>query len=168
VLDLDPGDDVPWQDVIEAAHLVRARLKGLGLESWPKTTGGKGPHLHVPFEPELCWDDVFAFSRAFAESLAASERGFTTSFNKADREGRILIDYKRNYGTSIAIAAFSPRARPHAPVAVPVSWREVTRKLEPDGWTVQNLGRRLARQRTDPWAGYWSAKQRLTGILKKH
>lgn len=167
VLDLDPGDDVPWDDVIEAAHLVRARLKAVGLECWPKTTGGKGLHLHVPFERELGWDDVFAFSRVFAESLAARERGFTTSFNKADRPGRILIDYKRNYRTSIAIAAFSPRARPHAPVAVPVSWREVTPRLRPDAWTVRNLGKRLARLRTDPWAGYWTAKQRLTGVLKK-
>ena len=167
VLDLDPGEGVGFSKVVAAAHLVRSALEELGLESWPKTTGGKGLHISVPFRPELSWDDAFAFSRRLVQAIAASSPGFTTSFAKARRAGQILLDYKRNYRTSIAVAGFSVRARPDAPVAMPLAWREVSSKLRADEWTVKSVGRRLARLREDPWDRYWRSRQRLTVQMKQ-
>lgn len=151
VFDLDPSDDAPWSHVIDGARLLRRALDRIGLASWPKTAGGKGLHVEVPLARDRSWDDVFAFSRELAERIARDDPRFTSVFAKEHRAGKVLIDYKRNYRTSIAIAAFSPRARPHGPVAVPVSWREVTPRLRPDQWTVATLPRRLARLTRDPW-----------------
>ena len=78
---------------------------------------------------------------------------YTTAFAKAGREKKILIDYLRNNRTNTSVAAFSTRAREGAPVSVPVRWDEVTSALDPTGWTVLTLERRLSRRRVDPWAG---------------
>jgi bifunctional non-homologous end joining protein LigD len=164
VFDLDPGPHVSWREVVDAAHHLRAQLKAVGLESWPKSTGGKGLHVTVPFERGPGWDEAYAFSRAFAEAVAARDARFTTSFSKSDRGRRILVDYKRNYRASIAIAAFSVRARPHAPVAVPLSWSEVTAAQAPDAWTVHTLPPRLARLKRDPWERCFSHTQRLPSL----
>lgn len=166
VFDLDPGDGASWTDVLTAARAVRAALDDLGLASWPRTTGGQGLHVVVPFARDVTWDDAFGFSRAFAEGLAARHPFLTTSFSKDDRTGKILLDYKRNYRTSIAVASYSIRARPHAPLAIPLSWREVTPRLRPDQFTLANTRHRLSRLRTDPWSGYTSCKQRLTPAIR--
>src|SRR5690606_12217517 len=111
------------------------------------------------------WDEAYAWSKAIAIEVAAGAPGLTTSFEKHHRPGKILIDYKRNYRGAIAVAGFSIRARPSAPVAVPIAWREVSPKLRPDQWSVTNLRDRLARLRADPWAGYASCRQELTPVL---
>ncbi len=162
VFDLDPGAGSDWLAVIEAAKLVRRRLADLGLESWVKTTGGKGLHVVVPFRPEHDWDAVFAFARIFAESIVREQPDkYTLSFSKSDRARRVLIDYKRNYRTSIAVAGFSMRARPDGTMSVPLRWSEVTARLRPDAFTVRNIRDRLRRLKSDPWEGYWKAKQLL-------
>jgi bifunctional non-homologous end joining protein LigD len=161
VFDLDPGDGATWVQIVDAARRVRAALRTLKLESWVKTTGGRGVHVVVPFQREHGWDDVFAFSRAIAETIASADPdSFTTSFDKADRIGKVLIDYKRNYRTSIAVAGFSTRARPNGSLSVPIAWRELGPSLRPDQFTVANIRERL-RRRTDPWADLWPAHQRL-------
>ena len=165
VFDLDPGEGATWSQVVDTARLIRDVLGKLDLDSWPRTTGGRGLHVVVPFKAEHSWGDVFAFSRAVAELIVREDRdGYTTSFSKAERRNKILIDYKRNYRTSIAIAGFSTRAKPGAPIATPVAWREVTTKLSSDQFTVTNIRarlRRLERNRSDPWKDFWSSKQRL-------
>ena len=164
VFDLDPGDAATWQQVIAAARRVRDALTSLHLECWPKTTGGRGLHVVVPFARGPSWDSVFEFSRAVALAIEETDRTtFTTSFSRTARSQKVLIDYKRNYRTSIAVAAFSTRARPGAPMSVPVSWREVTARLRPDQFTVANILARIARvaKRGDPWIDYWSCDQRL-------
>jgi bifunctional non-homologous end joining protein LigD len=167
VFDLDPGDGVGWDDVVAVARRVRTHLASLGLASWPRTTGGKGLHVVVPFGRGPTWDEAYAWSRTVAEALAATDRALTTDFDKAHRADKILIDYKRNYRGAIAVAGFSTRARPTAPVAVPIAWREVTSRLRPDQWTVTNLRHRLARLRADPWADYWSCQQTLTTVMAR-
>ncbi|MBZ0232261.1 MAG: non-homologous end-joining DNA ligase [Deltaproteobacteria bacterium] len=167
VFDLDPGDGATWQQVIDAARRLRAHLAALELEAWPRTTGGKGLHVVVPFRRGPTWDEAYAWSKEVAEALAAGDRGLTTAFEKHHRTGKILVDYKRNYRGAIAVAGFSIRARPAAPVAVPIAWREVTSRLRPDQWTVTNLRDRLARLRSDPWAGYASCTQALTPVLAR-
>jgi bifunctional non-homologous end joining protein LigD len=162
VFDIDPGDGVPWRDIVAAARRLRTILKRQKLESWVKTTGGKGLHVVVPFKPEHEWDDVFEFSRAVAEEMATESSKYIVAFDRSERRGKILIDYKRNYRTSIAVAAFSPRATPSGAVSVPVSWEELGRLKSPDSFTVENIRDRLKRLRADPWKGYWSTRQRLT------
>ena len=162
VFDLDPGEGVPWPTVVKAAHDTRKRLEAIGLESFCRTTGGKGLHVVVPLAPEADWSVVKPFCRAFAERMAAEEpTRFLAHLKIADRNGRILVDWLRNGLGSTAIGSFSPRARPGATVATPVSWREVTARLDPAAFTVVTVPARLAKLRADPWRGFAEAEQRL-------
>jgi bifunctional non-homologous end joining protein LigD len=162
VFDLDPGDRVGWAAIVGAARRMRAALETHDLESWVKTTGGKGLHVVVPFRREHDWKAVFDFSRRVAEQVAGDDPdGFTISFDKGARPGKILIDYKRNYRGSIAVAAFSTRARPGGTLSVPVKWEELGRLGGSERWTVVNIRERLRRMKADPWRGYWTTRQRL-------
>lgn len=162
VFDIDPGDGVPWSGVVSAARRLRSALRARDLESWVKTTGGKGLHVVVPFRAEHDWDTVFEFSRNTAAQLADEDPAhYTISFDKTERRGKVLIDYKRNYRTSIAVAALSPRARPRAPLSAPVRWEELGRMTGSDQVNVENIEDRLRRLKSDPWRDYWSIRQRL-------
>jgi bifunctional non-homologous end joining protein LigD len=153
IFDFDPGEGVEWPRVIEGAVAVRERLKGLGLESFVKTTGGKGLHVVVPIKPKAPWKDALAFTRELAEAMAADEPDrYTTTSVKQEREGRIFIDYLRNNREASAVAPYSTRSRPGAPVATPVAWEELSPTLKPNGFTVENLGKRFASLKRDPWA----------------
>jgi bifunctional non-homologous end joining protein LigD len=161
VFDIDPGEGVPWSAVAAAARKLRKILLGLNLESWVKTTGGVGLHVVVPFRPEHTWEAVFAFSRMVADEMVREDPDrYTVSFDRARRKGAILIDYKRNHRTSIAVAGFSPRARPDGSISVPVKWEELGR-ITSDRWNVKNIRDRLRRLTSDPWEGYWSCRQKL-------
>jgi bifunctional non-homologous end joining protein LigD len=162
VFDIDPGEGVSWPGVVAAARRVRAALEARDLESWVKTTGRRGVHVVAPFRPEHGWDAVFEFSHEIASAIAREDPdAYTTSFDKRARRGRILIDYKRNHRTSIAVAGYSLRARPDGAISVPVTWTELARVGSSDRWTVENVRARVRRLRSDPWAGYWLARQRL-------
>jgi bifunctional non-homologous end joining protein LigD len=163
VIDLDPGDAVPWGEVIAAARTVRQALAALDLDAFPKTTGGRGLHVVVPLVPHARWSDCLAFSRTLCEAIERSAPGtFTTRFAKAGRNRRILLDYLRNNRTNTSIAAYSTRARSDAPISVPVMWNELRPALDPQGLTLATVPRRLARLRADPWKDYWTCKQKLT------
>jgi bifunctional non-homologous end joining protein LigD len=162
VFDMDPGAHVPWARVIDSARLVRKMLETVGLESFPKTTGGKGLHVVVPLVPRADWRECLDFSRALAEAIERHDPAlFTTMFAKAGRERKILIDYMRNNRTNTSVSAFSTRARPGAPVSMTLRWEEVTPALDPSTWTVATAERRLSLLRKDPWRDYWTCKQRL-------
>lgn len=162
VFDLDPGNEVAWDRVVEAAVKLRDELARLELESWVKLTGGKGLHVVVPFLPEHGWDEVFAFARAAAEGFARkAPELFTLEFEKRGRERKILVDYKRNHRAAVAVAAYSARARPNGSASVPVSWRELSVALSSDEYSVMNVLMRLKRRRSDPWKAFWSSRQRL-------
>ncbi|WBV41939.1 DNA ligase D [Pseudoroseomonas cervicalis] len=162
VLDLDPGEGVAFDDVVQAARDIRDALRGIGLESFCRTSGGKGLHLVAPLAPGADWDSLRDFARGIAETLsAAAPRRFVATVSKARRRGRILIDWLRNGRGATAVASFSPRARPGAPVATPLAWREVKRGLDPLAFTLQTIPKRLARQRRDPWEGWEALNQRL-------
>ncbi len=171
VFDLDPGEGVDWPAIVRAAHDIKARLEREGYASWCRTSGGKGLHVVVPVQSSAGWDAARAWCRAFAEAQErASPELYVASVPKARRRGRILIDWLRNGLGSTAIASFSPRARPHATVAVPLAWREVTAKLDPQAFTVHTLPARLARLRADPWDGFATARQHFTAAAdrRKH
>ncbi len=163
VIDLDPGPEVPWPQVVEAARLVRTAFDTLGLASFLKTTGGKGLHVVAPFKPERDWDTCLAFSRGVSEAIVRQDpKRYTTAMPKKGREKKILLDYYRNHRGSTSVAAFSTRAYAGAPLSVPVAWDELGPKLKPNQFTVANLRQRLARLKDDPWREYWTVRQRIT------
>jgi len=163
VFDLDPGQQVPWTRVIRSARIVRDALGALGLESFVKTTGGAGLHVVVPLVPHADWAACLAFARAVAERIERADPDtYTTTFARAGRTKKILIDYLRNNRTNTSIAAYSTRARPRAPVSVPLTWAELRTSLDPAPFTMRTVPRRLARLRVDPWRDYWTSRQKLT------
>jgi bifunctional non-homologous end joining protein LigD len=125
-LDLDPGEGVGFAAVRDAALQLRDSLAAIGLSSWPLLTGGKGVHVVVPIHPRADWDEVRGFAHRFCAALAGllPER-FTVALPKAQRRGRIFLDYLRNQRTATAIMPWSLRAREGAPVAAPVTWDEL-------------------------------------------
>jgi bifunctional non-homologous end joining protein LigD len=144
IFDLDPAPEVPWPRVVETALALRRQLAELELESFAKTTGGKGLHVVVPLERRLDWASLKAFARALAQGfVAARPADYTISPMKRDRGGKIFIDYLRNDRGSTAIAPYSARVRPGAPVALPLAWREVTARLRPAEFTLRSLARKL-------------------------
>ena len=125
-IDLDPGEDVPWEQVIAGALDVRARLSDMGLRSFVKTTGGKGLHVVLPISPGPSWEAVKAFALSLSERMAAeSPDRYTDNMAKRVRHGRIYVDYLRNGMGATAVAAYSTRARPGAAVSTPLAWDEL-------------------------------------------
>jgi bifunctional non-homologous end joining protein LigD len=152
-MDLDPGPDVSWPEVIAAAGDVRERLKSVGLESFVKSTGGKGLHVVVPLTPSAGWAEVKTFAQALALAMEAdSPDRYIAKASKQARKGLIYVDYLRNGRGATAIAAYSTRARPRAPVSVPLAWSELSPDLAPNHFTIGNLGARLGKLKKDPWA----------------
>ncbi len=162
VFDLDPGPAVRFDRVVAAARRVREMLLSAGLESFVKTTGGKGLHVVVPLGPGHGWDETFGFSQLVASQMVREEpRTYTDSMPKAGRKDKILVDVLRNNRGSTSVAAYSTRARPAAPVSVPLAWEELDRDRRPDHYTVENLPRRLSSLKADPWARYSTVRQKI-------
>jgi len=162
VMDLDPGAGVGWREVVAAATVVRKLFDALDLASFVKTTGGRGLHVVAPIVPRDDWSECLAFARAFALALVRRQPEiFTERFSKAGRDDKILLDYLRNNRTNTSIAAYSTRARPDAPVSVPVTWNELARLASPERFTMATVPARLTRLRQDPWKTYQSIRQRL-------
>jgi bifunctional non-homologous end joining protein LigD len=167
VFDLDPGEGVGFERVKEAALLMRALLQELKLESWLKTSGGKGLHVVVPIAPRLDYDTVKDLSQAIVQHLARTiPSRFVAKSGAQNRKGRIFVDYLRNGHGQTTAAAFSARARPGLGVSMPVSWDGLAPIERGDQWTIQTAREYLSFEKTDPWQGYWKARQRLTTAMK--
>jgi bifunctional non-homologous end joining protein LigD len=166
VLDLDPAPGVPLGEVMDAAHLLRERLEGVRLESFVMTTGGKGLHLVVPIERRHRFDEVMDFAQAVAKTAARLDPDrFVARASKAERRGRIFIDYLRNGRGATAVCRYSTRARAGAPVATPLRWDELVPGLRPQALTVQEVARRA--EQADPWQGYAKVRQRLSSAARR-
>ncbi|WP_267553099.1 DNA ligase D [Rhizobium rhizogenes] len=162
IMDLDPGPDVAWGDVIAAAEETGERLKQAGLIPFVKTSGGKGLHIVCPLVAKAEWPAVKAFTKGIADAMAAdSPDRYVSTITKSKRHGRILIDYLRNQRGSTAVAPYSTRARPGAAVSMPLSWEELSPAIGPDYFTVLNAPARLAALQTDPWRDFRSAAEPL-------
>ena len=172
IFDLDPDESLPFSRVAEAARRVRALLRERGLESFVKTTGGKGLHVCVPLVPERGWEELEEFTRAVALRLARDEpKAFTANMAKAQRKGKVFVDYLRNVRGANAVGAFSTRARPGAPVAVPVDWDELDRLSGATDFTVAEVPLRVLElgsgRAADPWARYLGLEQRVPASLTR-
>jgi bifunctional non-homologous end joining protein LigD len=144
-----------------AARDVRDRLSALKLKSFLKTSGGKGLHVVLPIK-STPWEEAKAFTKAIAEAMEADEpERYVSTATKAKRNKRIFVDYLRNSREATAVAPYSTRARPGAPVAVPIDWPELGSLKAANQYTVRNLIQRLSRQRKDPWAEIGRVKQSL-------
>ncbi|HYN22420.1 MAG TPA: DNA ligase D [Thermoanaerobaculia bacterium] len=168
VFDLDPDEGLPWERVVGSALRVRERLEELGLQTFLKTTGGKGLHVCVPIVRRGEWDEVKAFTKAVVDGIAAQEAGrYTSNMSKASRKGKIYIDYLRNGRGATSIAAYSTRARPGAPVSTPLFWEELETDVRANTYSVRNLPERLESLEADPWAGFLKVRQSITAAMKK-
>jgi bifunctional non-homologous end joining protein LigD len=162
VIDLDPDPELAWVRVVEGAREVRAALADLGLTSFVKTTGGKGLHVVAPLDRSTGWETLKAATKALVEDLERRRpERYTANMAKARRSGKIYLDYLRNQRTATFIAPYSTRARPGAPVAVPLHWDELDAGLRSDHFTVDTILRRLAGLTQDPWPGYFELRQRF-------
>jgi bifunctional non-homologous end joining protein LigD len=168
VFDLDPGADVAWERMIAAARLVRKLLNQVGLESFLRTTGGKGLHVVVPLNPGCPWPQVKEFARAFASTMAqAHPMEFIATASKSQRNGLIYVDYLRNSRGATSVASYSLRARSGGPVAVPLRWEELGKLKSGHDFDIRSTPKRLARQRKDPWAGIDELRQNLDDVAEK-
>ncbi len=166
VFDLDPDVGLGWERVALGAFELRRRLDDLGLQSFLKTTGGKGLHIVVPVERRLGWDDFKEFTKLVAEQLEEAEPDkFTTNMAKKARKGKIFLDYLRNGRNATFIAPYSPRARPGAPVAVPISWERLAHGVDPATFTMKTVPRHLAEVAEDPWKDMLNVKQSITAAM---
>jgi bifunctional non-homologous end joining protein LigD len=166
VFDLDPDEGLDFAAVRDAAFDIRDRLEGLGLATVPMVTGGKGIHVIAPIARRAEWPEVKAFARGFAQKVAedAPER-YVANMAKAKRKGKIFVDYLRNERGSTAIAPYSTRARKGAPVATPVSWKELALLKAANVFGIADMPARL--DAADPWADSTAWRQSITKAMLK-
>jgi bifunctional non-homologous end joining protein LigD len=162
IFDLDPGEGVAFADMIAGANEIRDRLHALKLESFVKTSGGKGLHVVVPLTPSAGWDEAKDFCRVVAENMERdSPQRYTSTVTKRERKGKIYVDYLRNGRGATAIAPYSSRARAEAGIATPLAWEELPSLTAAALYTLGNIENRMAQLGSDPWADMGKIRQTL-------
>ena len=163
IFDIDPAPDVTWVDVVEAARHVKERLGDLGLESFVRTTGGKGLHVVAPIARRTSWEDLKALAKAFADALVREQpERYIAQSSKAKRAGKIFIDYLRNEKGATAVASYSTRAHQGATVATPLAWDELTASLKAGQFNTRTVPERLEKMKHDPWHDFFDRRQTIT------
>ncbi|TCI00775.1 DNA ligase D [Roseococcus sp. SYP-B2431] len=162
VFDLDPDEGLGFQAVRDAAVEFRDLLRELGLETFPMVTGGKGVHVIAPLTPQAEWPQVKDFAHRFARAAAlAQPKRFTAELSKARRKGRIFVDYLRNQRGATAVMPFAVRARPGAPVAVPITWDELRSLDRADHWHIGDAAELTRRAASKALTGWGRGNQAL-------
>ena len=162
IFDLDPAPDVGAQQLVTSAKKIKSVLEELALRSFVKRTGGKGVHVVVPLKPNADWERVKKFGQLFADRMELEEpKRYTANMSKAQRAGKVFIDYFRNGRGSTAVAPYSTRSLPGAPVALPIAWEDLTPRLLQRPTTIAQAI--ASTKDTDPWLDYFSVKQQIRG-----
>ncbi len=162
VFDLDPDEGIAWRDIQAAARDVRDRLAEIGLRSWVRLSGGKGLHVVVPIRCGPTWAQAKAFCEAFADAMVAqAPLTYVATASKARRKGRIFIDWLRNARGATSVANWSLRARPGAPVVMPLRWEELARTRSAADYDLKKALRRAATLAQDPWHDLAATRQAL-------
>lgn len=167
IFDLDPGEGVTWDVLAGAATIVRNELAGMGLETYVKTTGGKGIHVVLPVRPRATWEEAKSFAHGVSQRLA-SDYGelFVTKMGAKNRVGKVFADYLRNQRSATAAGAYCVRARPGMGVSMPIEWEEIA-SVRPDQFTVATAAAHLHGRKRDPWTGIAKVRQVITSAMAR-
>ncbi len=164
VFDLDPHPTVEWKRVIAAARDLKEQLESIGLESFVRTSGGKGLHVVVPLDPPCTWDNVRHFTQSVAQAMSALRpKEYVAVAGERNREGRIFIDWLRNGRGATSVGSYSLRARDRAGVAMPLAWSELGRIRSGDQFTFENALERV-KSKPDPWKRIGRVRQSLPDL----
>jgi bifunctional non-homologous end joining protein LigD len=164
IFDLDPAPELPFEAVVHAALDLRRRMEEIGLRSWPRWSGGKGLHVVLPLQRRSGWDELKDFARAVAQSMVRDEPDrYIAKASKEQRKGKIFVDWLRNGFGATAIASWWFRARPGAPVAVPLQWSQVEPEMELTQYRVPDV----QPPAQDPWTGFFDCRQTLTSAMRR-
>ena len=167
IFDFDPAPDLPFTAVVDAAKTMRDYLAAMKIESFCKTTGGKGLHVVAPLKRGIDWAELKAFTKKIASNFAtAAPDRFTINPLKRERNDRIFLDYLRNDRGSTAVAPYVVRARPGATISLPLDWNEVNAQLDPSRYTLASVPKLLAKRKNDPWAGMTKHRQTIAAAQR--
>jgi bifunctional non-homologous end joining protein LigD len=167
IFDFDPAPELPFTAVVDAAKAMRDYLAAMKIESFCKTTGGKGLHVVAPLKRDVDWAELKAFTKKIAANFAtAAPDRFTINPLKRERHDRIFLDYLRNDRGSTAVAPYVVRARPGATISLPLEWNEVNARLDPSRYTIASVPKLLASRNNDPWAGMTKHRQTIAAAQR--